>query len=137
MFCDSIEVGTGVTEYLWSDCHPYEVTKVIDQKHVYIREMGHKKIGDRPYSNNWELFSDESKPEVKVVKRGKYWYTESSITPEEAKEILEGNDIDLKIWASQNNFNLPEIIESGKIKKAYHRRSISFGVAKYYYDYEF
>lgn len=32
MFCEEIKVGTGLTEYFYSDRHPYEVVKVIDQK---------------------------------------------------------------------------------------------------------
>ena len=73
MYCDEIKVGTGVTEYLWSDRHPYEVIEVRDQKHVAVREMGHRPIGE-PMSNEWELFSDPSKPTKCLVKWGKYWY---------------------------------------------------------------
>lgn len=135
-FCETIEVGTGVTEYSWSDRTPYEVVEVKDQKHVYIREYTHKSNGE-PMSNDWTLVSDETKPIVYIVKRGKYWYTSVTITPSEAKEIYEGNNIDAKIWACNNNFDLPEIIESGKPKTTYHRRNLSFGKAEYYYDYEF
>ena len=73
MFCDEIKVGTGVTEYDWSDRHPYEVTEVIDQKHVKVRMMDHKGIGE-PYSNEWELISNPKHSEVLLNKRGNYWY---------------------------------------------------------------
>lgn len=136
MYCDEIKVGTGVTEYLWSDRHAYEVIAVKDQKHVTIREYDHKCIGGA-YSNDWELISNEKNPTIELTKRGKYWYSVVSITPEQAKEILEGNDIDAKLWACHNDFNLPEIIEKGKVKKSYNRKKISFGVAEYYYDYSF
>lgn len=137
MFCKEIEVGTGVTEYLYSDRHAYEVVEVQDQKHVSIREYDHKKKGDTPFDNDWELVSNENNPVVNLTKRGNYWYTVVEITPEQAKEILEGTDIDAKLWACNNGFILPEIIASGKNKKVYHRRNVSFGVADYYYDYEF
>ena len=32
-------VGMGVTELLWSDRYPFEVIKVIDEKHILIRAM--------------------------------------------------------------------------------------------------
>lgn len=136
-FCETIEVGTGMTEYSWSDCHAYEVIEVTDQKHVKVREYDHKHVGGVPMTNNWELISNEENPTMSLVKRGKFWYSTSTITPEEAKEILEGNDIDAKLWACHNNFDLEEIIASGKKKTAYHRKNVSFGVARYYYDYEF
>lgn len=72
-FVPTIEVGTGMTEYLWSDRHPYEVVKVIDQKHVVVREMEHKLVGE-PFSNKWELFSDPERPVEYITKRGQYWY---------------------------------------------------------------
>ena len=137
-YCDEIKVGTGVTEYLWSDRHAYEVVEVKDQKHVKIREYDHKsKRAGESYSNDWELISNENNPVIELAKRGNYWYSVVKITVDMAKEIFEGNDIDAKLWACHNNFNLPEIIASGKDKTAYHRRNVSFGVASYYYDYEF
>lgn len=140
MFCDTIEVGTGVTEYSWSDRHPYEVVEVKDQKNVAIRGMKHEVPNDgkdHSYSNTWILKSDENAPIMWVTRRGKYWYTKVEITPEEAKEIYEGNDIDAKLWACHNGFNLEEIIESHKKKTKLHRTNLSFGKAEYYYDYEF
>ena len=136
MFCEKIEVGTGLTRYDWSDRHAYEVVEVADQKHIKIREYDHKNVGV-PMSNDWELVSNESNPIIELVKRGKYWYTVVSITVAEAKAIFEGNNIDDKIWAAHNNFDLPDIIAKGKTKKNYHRWNVSFGVAEYYYDYEF
>lgn len=138
MFCEEITVGTGVTEYSWSDRHAYEVIAVKDQKHVTIRQYDAvKKEGSVSYSNEWELVSNEKNVVYDLVKRGNYWYSVVTITPEEAKEIFEGKDIDRKIWASHNNFDLQEIIASGKNKSKYWKRNISFGKAEYYYDYEF
>ncbi len=136
MFCEEIKVGTGVTEYFWSDRHAYEVVEVKDQKHVSIREYDHVNKGGA-FSNSWELVSNEKNPVIALVKRGKYWYSEVGITPEEARKIYEGNDIEAKLWACHNNFDLPAIIAAGKVKKTYHKMNVSFGVADYYYDYEF
>ena len=137
-FCDEIKVGTGVTEYFWSDRQPYEVTEVEDQKHVTIRRMDYKKKeGSGEYSNSWEYFSNPENPSMKIVKRGKYWYSFAICTPEEAKRILAGNDFQEKIWLCNNGFDAKEIIETGKTKVKYHRLNISFGVMEYYYDYSF
>lgn len=136
-FVPEITVGTGITEYFWSDRHAYEVVEVTDQKHIAIREYDHKPKGNTPFANDWELISNPDNPVIHLVKRGQFWYVATSITPEQAKEILEGDDINAKLWACQVGFNLSEIVEKGKKKTIYHRRNISIGVARYYYDYEF
>lgn len=136
MFCDEIKVGTGMTKYYWSDRHAYEVVAVKDQKHVSVREYDHKLKGEA-YSNDWELISNPENPVIDLVKRGNYWYVAVTITPEEAKEIFEGNDIEDKLWACHNGFVLPDIIASGKSKTKYHKWDVSFGHADYHYDYEF
>ena len=137
-FCETIEVGTGVTEYSWSDRHPYEVVEVKDQKHVVIRGMRHEHDPKaEPMTNSWIITSDESASTEELVKRGNYWYSVVAITPAEAKEILEGDDVDSKIWACLNGFDLQEIVDAGKTKKKYNKRNISFGKADYHYDYEF
>lgn len=140
MFCETIEVGTGVTEYSWSDRHAYEVIEVKDQKHVTIREYDHKRPDteqDYSYSNKWVLVSNENNAPEEIEMRGKFWYSVSVCTPERAKEILESKDLESQMWACNNGFNLKEIIETGKTKKKYHKRNLSFGVAEYYYDYSF
>ena len=136
-FCETIEVGTGMTEYFYSDREAYEVTAVKDQKHVTIRKYDHKHIGDCHMDNNWELISNPDNPEMDLVKRGKYWYSAVTITPEEAKRIFEEGTLDEKLWACHNNFDLQAIMTSGKSKTTYHRRNVSFGHADYHYDYEF
>ena len=135
-FCEEIEIGTGVTEYFYSDRHAFEVVAVKDQKHISIREYDHKSKGGA-FSNEWELISNEKNPVVDLVRRGAYWYTAVEITPERAAEIYNGDDIDAKLWACRNGFILPDIIAAGKKKTTYHRRNISIGVADYYYDFSF
>lgn len=45
-----IKVGTGVTEMCYSDRHPYEVVKVIDDKHLLIRRCDAKRIDNNGMS---------------------------------------------------------------------------------------
>ena len=73
MFCKDITIGTPVTEFLYTDRIPYEVTKVIDQKHVFIRAYNCIGIG-KPMSNEWEFINDPSKPEVEIKYRYNHWY---------------------------------------------------------------
>ena len=137
MFCEEIKVGTGMTEYFWSDRHAYEVIEVTDQKHIKVREYDAVKADNEEYSNHWKLVSNEKNPTRELVKRGKYWYSVARCSVEEAKRILESNDLQERIWACHNNFDLQEIVETGKEQKKLHRLNVSFGVADYYYDYEF
>lgn len=102
-YTPEIKVGTGMTEYLWSDRHAYEVIAVKDQKHVTVREYDHKLKGDA-FSNDWELISNPENRTKEMNKRGKYWY--------EVHSYADGT-------------------------KHYERKHVSFGVADYYYDYEF
>lgn len=132
MYCDKIEVGTGVTEYYWSDRHPYEVVEVKDQKHVKVRELGHRATHINGFANEWELFSDESKPIKALTKRGNYWYWTITVT----KDILENDDIDIRLFLAQNNIDADKLKKKGKVSR-YRRANVSFGVAEYYFDYEF
>lgn len=137
-YCPQIEVGTGMTEYFWSDRHAYEVVEVEDQKHVYVRKYEAKHVGDS-YENKWELISDESKPKQYITKRGKYWYwtvkVDSSILDEIDK--AEGDEKwQLQMFLCHNNILAEDLRAKGKITR-YHRANVSFGVADYYYDYEF
>lgn len=132
MYCNEIVVGTGVTEYYWSDRHPYEVIEVIDQKHVKVRALNHRHVGYGYMDNNWELVSDENNPVKMLTKRGKYWYWTVTVT----KDILENDDIDTMLFLAHNNINADKLKEKGKVTR-YRRANVSFGVAEYYYDYEF
>lgn len=131
-FCDEIKIGTGVTEYLYSDRHPYEVIDVVDQKHVYIRELDHKLIGE-PYSNDWELISNENNTVYYLTKRGKYWYKTITVTD----DILEPEiSVETMLFLAHNDINEDDLRNRKKITR-YHRINVSFGHAEYYYDYSF
>jgi len=139
-FVKEIKVGDGVTEYLWSDRHAFEVIEVTDQKHIKIREYDHKLKGGA-YSNDWELISNEENPAITLVKRGKYWYTEVIATREDIEEAYADGEftkekLNIQLWLCHNGFDKDVIMEKG-IQKKYYRKNISIGVADYYYDYSF
>lgn len=131
-FCEEITVGTGMTEYMYSDRHPYEVIDVKDQKHVTVRALDHKHIGDGSMDNSWELVSNESNSVYQMTKRGKYWYWTVTITA----DLLEDDSIETKLFLIHNGVDADVLREKGKMTK-YHRANVSFGNADYYYDYEF
>lgn len=131
MLCNEITVGTGMTEYDWSDRYAYEVIEVEDQKHVTVRKYTAVHVGE-PMTNNWKLVSDESNPTMKLVKRGKYWYKELVAT----LANLESPNEEVRLWVALNGFSPAKIRKNGCQKK-YRRVNVSFGKADYYYDYEF
>lgn len=130
-FCETIEVGTGVTEYYYSDRLAYEVVAVKDQKHVTIRKYDHKAKGEE-FTNDWVLTSNENNPTIDLVKRGNYWYRAVTATIDD----VNNDDINVRLWVCQNGFDVDKIRQTGKQTK-YHKMNVSFGVADYYYDYSF
>ena len=124
MFCKEITVGTHMTEYYWSDRHPYEVVKVIDQNHVFVRELDHKAIGE-PMSNQWELIRNESNPVKELKKRYGSWCWVQNFD----KKVIENSPVIAKNIADEVN-------TKGKATR-YFKTNVSFGVAEYYFDYEF
>ena len=133
MFCDKIEVGTGMTEYDWSDRHAYEVVAVKDQKHITVRKYDHIHKGDGHMDNNWELVSNPENPEYDMVKVGKYWYWTVTITASDLDAMEDECEI-LQLCVS--GFDTEKIRKNGKQTRR-KRAKVSFGVASYYYDYEF
>lgn len=132
MFCDEIRVGTGMTDYSYSDREAYEVIEVINQKHVIVRQYDHKLKGGA-YSNDWELISNENNPTKEMVKRGNYWYAMSTVTRDMVDKELTPEE---RIYLALNGYDIDKIKAKGKQCK-YYRMNVSFGIADYYYDYEF
>lgn len=133
-FCDEIKVGTGVTEYSWSDRHAYEVIEVIDQKHFIMRLLDHEHVGGGSMDNNWQLVSNENNPTYELVKRGETWYYINTVTVEDIKDVAD--DLNLQLWLIHAGFDVDKIREKGKQTKR-RKANISIGAASYYYDYEF
>jgi hypothetical protein len=139
MFCEEIKVGTGMTEYMYSDRHPYEVVEVKDQKHVSVRKMDHKHVGDGCMDNNWELISNEENPIREMTKRGNFWYWTVTVTSDILKN-LDSEDAEARLstmlFLCHNNIDREQLEAKGKVTR-YHKANVSFGIADYYYDYEF
>jgi len=72
MFCDEIKVGTGVTEYFYTDRHAYEVIEVKDQKHVKIRRFDVKRTDNNGMCDcqNYAYTSNVNNPTLDLVRRG-------------------------------------------------------------------
>ena len=139
-FVPEIKVGTGMTEYYWSDREPYEVIDVKDQRHVTVRKMDHKPApGAEPMSNDWVLLSNPENPEKEMAKRGKYWYYVVTIT-DDLLDALNGDDPELRmrvgLFLAHNDVD-PDKLREKKVIRKYHRANVSFGHAEYHYDYEF
>ena len=129
-FCETIEVGTGVTEYSYSDREAYEVTEVINQKHCFIRKYDHEADGE-PMTNKWKLISNPQNPEIEIVYRYGAWYSVLTWTKEKI-EAIKARDGYFLDWHGV----IPKL-ETKKEVKTYSKMNISFGVADYHYDYEF
>lgn len=71
-----IYVGMGVTDYLWSDRHTYEVTKVFDQNHICIRRMEAKVVKGSCFdgSAEYEYSSNHKNKEIEIKKFKDGWY---------------------------------------------------------------
>lgn len=136
MYCDKIEVGTGVTMYFYSDRKAYEVTKVFNQKNVMIRKYDVKNVGG-PYSNEWELISNPKNKEIELMFRNNSW--------KRVVRIPMGltNEMDLANYCYEHGCTLTDKelakVLAGHSLTKYVKLSapISFGVADYYYDYSF
>lgn len=130
---DNIQVGTPCTVYHWSDRTPYEVVKVIDQKHIFIRQLDAKRIDKNGMSDsqNYEYRSNEKNPttELELTKWG--W-----------KQVIRFNkDLYNKFMKIQGYVlwekSIVDKIRQGKEVKRTEKISISFGKAEEYYDYSF
>ena len=134
MFCETIKVGTGVTEYGYTDRHPYEVIEVKDQKHVTVRKLDHVHVGNGYMDNNWKLISNPENPSRRLERRGDVWYWTATVTADDIKDV--DKDVDWKLRLCLGGWDLQKIREKGKQTKR-QKANVSFGGAEYYYDYEF
>lgn len=143
-FCDEIKVGTGMTEYSWSDRDAYEVIEVKSQKNVIVRKYDHRHVGDGQMDNSWELISNPDNPTYELTKRGKYWYYTNTWTAEEVESTIAhykekdpiNGEAEVLLHLALGGFDIDRIRTKGKQTK-YRRANVSFGVANYYYDYSF
>lgn len=140
MYCDVITVGTGMTEYHYSDRSAYEVTQVRDQKHITVRKYDVVHSGPVAMDNRWELVRNENNRERDLIRIGDIWYWTDTVTAEDIAAI--DNDPDetsrmrRKLSLAVNGYDIEKIMAKGKQTKRT-RAHVSFGVADYYYDYSF
>ena len=152
-YCEEIKVGTGMTEYLWSDRHPYEVTRVINQEHVFVRPMDHERIDKNGMSEiqDYKYISNPNYDEIELKKyRGNwcklYAYNKKEIL-NKVEELFKNNmnfygtkEKEFNFLISRANFTpkQKEDFENGKTIYKYNMwKNISFGVMEYYYDFSF
>lgn len=145
MYCDKIEVGTGMTKYSWSDTEAYEVVKVNDQANVFVRKYDHIAVGEA-MSNSWKLVSNENNPVIELKLRNGVWYRVAYYSKENWLKMAQEDNSFKTVESAYNYYKFMsgltekqlQKIEEGKTVKAYKKfGNVSFGVAKYYYDYEF
>lgn len=152
-YCEKIEVGTGMTEYMWSDRHAYEVTKVINQNHVFVRRLEAIRTDHNGMSEcqDYEYKQNPNAAEIEIVKRYNAWYVTSSYNKKEmeeeiAKRFANGTNLCRSVEAEMNYFlayadftdKQKADFNNGKTIKKYKKwNNISFGVLDEYYDYSF
>jgi len=147
-----ITVGMDITMFYWSDREVYYVTKVIDQKHIFVKK--YLVCADKE-SNGWKYFKTNSdmndylkqfgeslssnqleQPEVEWVYRNNCWKSVTRWTPEDVQLLRD----ELSWFKYPSNFTEKdrEKLDSGKQVSKFHKlEPISFDVRDYYYDYEF
>lgn len=133
-----IVVGMMATQTWYTDRDVWEVIEVKDQKHVTVREM--KATCNKAFTQDWTLESDLNGRTMELTKRGKNWYETATVTLDEWKEAqkeMEAGNLDKALGiVVRGGFDPDKIEEKGKQTKWY-KRSITFGVNSYYYDWEF
>jgi len=162
----TIKEGTNITTYYWSDRHCKYVTRVIDQKHIFVKDwqvcadhskpggMGHQdwlyfktRKEENEYLNSCHLkdldgkeYTYEENPvessEEEWVFRYGHWNRVIRFTKADVEEIKK-RDGWCRLYPKTEKEK--EAFEAGKEVVQYSRISegISFGVREYYYDWSF
>lgn len=135
-----LAVGTDITMYYWSDRSCYFITKVVDQKHIFVKRYevcaDHHKAGGQGHQD-WLYFKTAREMQEYTNK-----CVDEGLLPDYCKhnleEIKDNSEVE---WVFRYN-HWYEVVRSrwGKPleKPEYVRlQPISFGVRDYYYDWEF
>lgn len=133
-----IEVGDDLTEYMWSDRRCYYVTKVINQKHIFVKSYqvcaDHSKQGGMGHQN-WLYF--------KTTKQMNEYLNECidkgliNSTKYDVENVKENGEVEL-VYRYGHWYVKQEYWYDVKLEKPrYNKINISFGVKDYYYDWEF
>lgn len=128
-----IKVGDDITMYYWSDRTCYYITRVVDQKHIFVRK--YRIIADKEKEGgighqNWLYFKTEKECNEYLKKFGDGYNGEVYESDEEEWVLRYGK------WnrVYRKNGWTGEPLEKPKYE---HLQPISFGVKDYYYDWEF
>lgn len=144
-----LKVGTRLTEYLWSDKHAYEITRVVDQKHIFIRSLKAVRTDNNGMSEcqDYRFESDESLPEYELMFKYGKWkkvrrYNYKDVQERARLFVEEGNIKTYEAALAYVLRGMPENeinkLKSGKDVLRYSDfNNISFGVAEEYFDYSF
>ena len=130
-----IQVGDDITMYWWSDRTCYYITKVINQKHIFVKKYciiaDHHKPGGIGHQD-WIYFKT-CKEEQEYTNR----CVEEGLLPDYCKHNLsEIQEYSEEEWVFRYNHWYSISYRNGV--KIYTRlQPISFGVRDYYYDWEF
>jgi hypothetical protein len=149
-FTKEIKVGTGVTEYYYSDRKPFEVIEVIDQKHIVIRAMDSKRIDNNGMSDSqsYEFISNPKNITYKLVLKNNVWYKEYEINKETwlkrakedtAKGYFKTEEGAYRYFRAMSGLTDKqyEKVDAGKSVKKYVKMNVSIGIMDKYYDYTF
>jgi hypothetical protein len=154
----TIKEGMDITMYLYSDRNCYFVTRVINQKHIFVKPYNvvanHSMNNDMGHQN-W-LYFKTLKEEVEYLKQFGFNKDITKFVEDKEQEWVfrHGSWKRVSRWTSEQieatkNSHLPLYIElsdkenkvlaEGKEIVKYHKLSgnVSFGVREFYYDWEF
>lgn len=145
---NEIKVGDGVTEYMYTDRHAYEVTKVVTQNNIFIRKLDTQRIDTNGMSDSQEyrFISNNKNAEIELVKRNGCWYRVENFDRKTWLKNAEKDNAFKSANAAYNYYKAMsgltakqlEKIEQGKeVKKYVKMNNISIGVTSEYYDYSF
>ena len=116
-----------------NDREAYEVVKVIDQKHIFIRKLDAKRIDNNGMSDSqsYEYKSSEkySPEEIELTKWG--WKEVIRYNKEKYDKII--SKIGYVLWEK----SIVDRVNQGKEVKRSFKINISFGKAEEYYDFSF
>lgn len=134
-----IKVGDDLTEYMYSDRHCYYITKVENQKHIFVKSYqvcaDHEKTNGMGHQD-WLYFKTNREMQEytnQCVDKGLLPdYCRHDLT-----EIKENGETEL-VYRYGGWYKVTRYWWGKKLEKPqYHKVNISFGVRDYYFDWEF
>ena len=137
---NNIKEGTLCTIYMWSDRHAYEVVKVEDQSHLFIRPLKAVRTDDNGMcdAQDYKYESDPTRA-IKEIKLTKYGWKEVNTF-----RLLDKYEDNNQEWMHKYHMRclltekqFERVLAGETIKKIGEKVNISFGVADEYYDYSF